>query len=254
MQPGLGEIEYDIHKAMDRAITKNYRKKFPYPRLPTIYDGPGKPELEDLALQSPYSILLELNEKGFLQWDFEFFKDFEHCADVRSLSLKVIFEKTTENGLKAIEIQSKEYGTVKRDDMALEDAKALVICAASTHTSFMRHFKYVHLVSGNQWAMTTRNELPTDKLLYRLVWPSLYNSFYTNHEITEVQLLPNGDFVNMFSFTHAGLMNCYDVIHKEYRAILMVPARDWERRGLSDSSIASPSQTDLVQLFYVFPK
>ena len=62
----------------------------------------------------------------------------------------------------------------------------------------------MHLISGNHWDVATRNRLQADHPLYRLVWPHVFNSLYTNYGVTRVQMLPNGDFVNMFSFTHEG--------------------------------------------------
>jgi hypothetical protein len=88
--------------------------------------------------------------------------------------------------------------------------------------------RYWHLALGDQSAMAPRNELPTDRPLYRFVRLSLYNSIFTNYAIMEALLLPDGDFTNMmFSLTHAGLMKCHDVMHKgEFRAVLMDLARD----------------------------
>ncbi len=252
MKPGLPEIDADIEKALDYGLTAGYRSTYRAPVLPDIYNGTGKPELEDLAVQSPYNVFLERGADGVLQWDFRVLAEFEHQDGLRSLGLRVLFSESIDTRrLTAVEIESDEYGSVRRGDLNWDTSKTLAVCAATTHMSLTRHFNYVHLISGNHWEVATRNHLPDDHPLYRLVWPHIFNSLYTNYAITPVQMLPDGDFVNMFSFTHAGLMNYYDAMYERYTIAMTDPDADWERRRLGDAKFDSPSHDNLRDLFNV---
>ena len=250
MKSGLPQIDADIDKALEYGLTSGYRKAFRAPVLPEIYDGVGKPELEDLAVQSPYHVFLERGADGALQWDFRVLGEFEHQDGLRSLGLRVLFSESIDTRrLTALEIESDEYGKVRRGDPDWEASKTLAVCAATTHTSLTRHFNYVQLISGNHWEIATRNHLPADHPLYRLVWPHIFNSLFTNYAITPGQMLPDGDFVNMFSFTHHGLMKYYDSMYERYDITMTDPDADWERRGLADAKFDCPSHQNLRDLF-----
>ena len=252
MKEGLPEINADVEKALEYGLTSSYRKAFRAPMLPGTYDGVGAPELEDLAVRSPFSVFLERGADGLLQWDFRALGDFEHQQGLRSLGLRVVFAESADTKrLMATEIESEEYGIVGRGDRDWEASKRLAVCAATTHLALTRHFHYVHLISGNHWDMATRNHLPIDHPLYRLIWPHMFNSLYTNFGITRGQLLPDGDFVNMFSFTHDGLMKYYDAMHDRYDIAMTDPEADWERRGLLDAKFECPSHENLRDLFKV---
>jgi hypothetical protein len=248
----LPEIDPDMDKALEDGLTPIYRDSFRVPMRPKIFEGNGPTDLGDLAVASPYSLFLEKADDGQLHWDFRQLGDFEHQSGLCSLSVRVIFSKSADGErLTATEIDSVEYGVVRADSPNWEAAIRLAICAATTHASLTRHFNYVHLISGNHWNVAARNFLDSEHPLYRLMWPQNYHSLYTNNGITKVQLLPTGDFVNMFSFTHKGLMDCYDTMYESYDITMTDPERDWERRGLSDETFQSPSQENLMEIFTV---
>jgi hypothetical protein len=250
MGSGLPEIDPDINKALSYGLSGGYGRSFRTPTLPDIYKGEGTPELGDLAVQSPYSVFLERGSDGALQMDFRVLGDFEHQPGLRSLGVIVRFAESNDSRrITAVEIESEEFGTVHRGDSHWEASEALAICAATTHMSLTRHFNYVHLISGDHWETATRNYLPTDHPLYRLVWPHTFNSLFTNYAITAVQMHPDGDFVNMFSFTHDGLMEYYDSMYETYDIAMTDPDADWERRGLVGSSFDAPSHENLCELF-----
>jgi hypothetical protein len=252
MRSGLPEIDSDINKALAFGLSGGYAEGFRAPVLPDIYVGEGTPELGDLAVQSPYSVFLERGSDGTLQMDFRVLGRFEHQPGLRSLGAIVRFSEVHDSGrLTAVEIESEEYGTVHRGDSNWEASEALAVCAATTHMSLTRHFNYVHLISGDHWETATRNNLPANHPLYRLVWPHIFNSLFTNYAITAVQMLPDGDFVNMFSFTHKGLMGYYDLMYEAYDISMTDPEADWERRGLAGSTFDAPSQENLCELFNV---
>ena len=250
MDPDIPAIDPDIDRALAYGLSGGYVKAFRAPVLPDIYVGDDPPELGDVAVQSPYSVFLTRGSDGTLEMDFTMLGDFEHQEGLRSLGVRVRFSESVDDGrLTAIEIESDEYGMVHDGDPDWEASEALAICAATTHMSLTRHFNYVHLISGNHWEIATRNNLATDHPLYRLVWPHIFNSLFTNYAITAVQMLPDGDFVNMFSFTHDGLMKYYDAMYEAYDIAMTDPEADWERRGLEGSTFYAPSHENLCEMF-----
>jgi hypothetical protein len=252
MTPDLPEIHEDINEAMKFGLTSDYRNTFRAPRLPLAFSGQGPPNLEDLAVESPYSVFLERGEDGQLQWDFQMLGEFEHQPGLRSLGLRVVFSESDDaRRLTTTKIISEEYGEVSAGSEDWDASRLLAVCAATTHMSLTRHFNYVHLISGNHWDVATRNFLPSTHRLYRLLWPHLFNSLYTNHAIARVQLLPDGDYVNMFSFTHDGLMKYYDAMYECYDIRVTDPEVDWKRRGLTGTAFDCPTHDNLVDLFDV---
>lgn len=252
MRSGLPEIDEDSNKALDFGLSPEYRKKFRVPSRPEVFAGNGPTELGELAVKGPYCVFLERGEDGNLQWDFMALGDCEHHEGICSLGIKVMFSESDETGLlKATKIESREYGIAEPGSPKWEQSVLLAICAATTHVALIRHFNYVHLISGNHWDIALRNNLASDHPIYRLIWPQIYNSLYTNYGVTKVQLLPDGDFVNMYSFTHTGLMQYYDEMYERYDVIMMDPELDWQRRGLTDSKFTCPSQENLVELFTI---
>jgi hypothetical protein len=250
MQQNLPEIDSDINQAFDKALMPKYGKALRAPVLPPNYKGAGKPELEDLAAQSPYSVFLERDAEGVLQWDFRELGQFEHQRGLCSLGVRVVFSEGTEHQrLEAQEIWDPENGVVRRGDKGWTHSKNLAICAATTHMALTRHFNYIHLVSGTHWDIVTRNTLPSHHPIYRLLWPSMCNSIYSNHGNTRVQLNPNGDYVNMFSFSYDGLTRYYNAMHKKYDIAMIDPIADWERRGLAGSQFHCPTQDNLCEVF-----
>jgi hypothetical protein len=252
MQRGLPEIDADIDKALADALLPIYRDTYRVPAKPEVYTKEGAPELGDLAVEGPFSIFIERDTPDTLKWDFEFLERYEHYPELHSLAVKVIFSDPQGKGRPVPQrISSNAFGEVTRDHPQWDQSALLAICAASTHLALTRHFNYVHLISGNHWDVITRNYLPTDHPLYLLLWPHILDSCYTNYGVTRTQMLPDGDFVNMFSFTHKGLMDYFDDMHLKYDVRMMDPQSDWERRGLGDSLVDKPSHDNLLELFAV---
>ncbi len=249
MGKDLPEIDANIDKALKFGLTRGYRKAFRAPVVPA--ELPPDPDLGELATASPYSVFLARNpDDGFVEWDFRFFGDFEHHRGLRSLAVRVVFSESIDTRkLTAQEIHTADQGVVRRGEPGWREAKRLALCAATTHMSLTRHYGYVHLVSGDHWAVAARNHLPADHPIYRLLWPSLFNSLYTNHAITRGQMLPGGDFEHMFSLTHAGLMACFDTMYGRYPIAVIDPEADWARRGLADAKFDCRSQQNLMELF-----
>ena len=61
--------------------------------------------------------------------------------------------------------------------------------------------------------------------------------------------MPDGDYVNMYSFTHDGLMDYFDAMYERYDIAMTDPDADWERRGLGDEEFECPAHENLRELF-----
>jgi hypothetical protein len=252
MKPGLPEIDEEIGDALDAAVPDRYRKQFRAPVLPAELDNTGAPDLAELAVRSPFAVLLERDGAGTLTWDFRHMGAFEHQPGLRSLAVRVEFTDTG-GRLGASRIESDEHGAVDRNDPDRDDPEwdasvLLAVCAASTHLALTRHYIDVHLIGGDHWAVATRNHLPPDHPLYRLLWPHIYNSLYTIYGTLRTQVLPEGDFANIFSFTHGGLMDYFDAMYERYDVRLTDPAADHTRRGLDGTGFEQPSHENLLEL------
>jgi hypothetical protein len=253
MRRGLPEIDPDAGRALDDARISTYALAFRAPVRPAAYDADGGPDLGELAVRSPYALITERDpDDGRLQWDLRRLGDFAHHDGLCSLGLRVVFTPSPETrGLTATRIESEELGAIDAGDEGWDRATSLAVCAATTHLALTRHFNYVHLISGNHWDVATRNRLPSDHPLYRLLWPHVFNSLYTNYGVTRVQMRPDGDFVNMFSFTHNGLMAYFDAMYESYDIAMIEPDADWTRRRLGDEDFDSPTRANLGELFDV---
>lgn len=251
MQPGVPAIDGDITQALDVHLTGGYRKAFRSPVRPAAFTGPD-PDLGELAVRGPYAYLLERDLQGDLCWDLRSLGDYKHHNGLCNLGLRVVFAER-ERRLEATQIDSIEFGTVRPEDQTWAKASRLAVCAATTHTSLARHFNFVHLIAANHWDVTTRNELGIDHPVFRLVWPHIANSMYTNYGITAVQMLPDGDFAHIFSFSAEpdGLYKYFDDSYESYDVRITNPELDWERRGLGDTSFDRPTHDNLMELFTV---
>lgn len=252
MQASLPEIDQDIHKALSAAMLPVYTDSYRPPARPPIFAVPGVPDLGLMAIQGPYSVFIERASESELQWDFSFLGKYEHHDGLLSLAVKVIFSDPNGHGRpQPLRIESDEFGCVLPEHENWDRSVLLALCAANTHLSLTRHFNYVHLISGNHWDVAARDYLPDGHPVQYLIWGQIFDSCYTNYGVTRVQMDPDGDFVNMFSFTHKGLLNYFDDMYLAYDVRIMDPEADWERRGLGESLVDRPSHNNLVELFSV---
>lgn len=252
MRTGKGALDRDMDKAMQPGLSPVYVDSYRAPRRPVPFQVDGPTELGLLAVKGPYCLFIERGSEGLLQWDFRHLAGFEHHPGLCSLGLRVIFKQSDDGRqLLADEIQSTEFGTVRPGDAQWSRAVLLATCAATTQLALTRHFNYVHLISGNHWDVAARNCLDSTHPLYRLLWPHIFNSFYTNYGVTRIQLRPDGEFVNMFSFSHPGLMKYFDAMYERYDIRMTDPELDWERRGLAGATFEHAGQQNLSELFKV---
>lgn len=242
MEDGLPPIDDDPQKALDEAYTEEHRKLFPPPVLPEEYKNGA--DLGSLAVAGPYGCYVEKAPEGGYQWDFRKLARYEHREGLRSLGVRVRFRVDEANHrLQAAEIES-ELGTSKPGDANWDLAQKIALCAATTHVSLVRHFNWIHLAAGGPLALATRNSLPANHPVKRLLWPHVYGTQDSNEIVTKGQMVKGGDFETIFSFTHRGMCKLFEESYKEYDITTLDPAQDAERRGIKDAGFETPALTN----------
>lgn len=250
MQPGLPEIAADIDEAMELAITPAHRKRLPPPQRPAAFARPGLPDLGEMATTSPFACFLQRRADGRLVWDLRFLERYEVHPGLHRLGVEVEFELLPDRRLRASAIDCA-LGRLTRDADRWPDAVRLALCAAATHYCLGRHFCHVHMACANPFAVATRNELPGGHALFRLIWPHIDGTQDSNEVTTYIQLAPDGDFVNMYSFTLAGLCAYLDDAHDAYDMAQVDPELDWRARGLEGLALDAPVQENMRELHAV---
>jgi len=253
MLDGLPQIDANPKRALDKAYSQGRRKVFPAPRLAEELQHEDLTDvLAALAISGPFAACLTKVGDNVFEWDFLKLNDFEHHAGLKKIGVKVIF-KSAEAQLAPypVSIQTDE-GIFSQADTGWEDAVKLALCAVSSHTSLVRHFNGLHLACGAHVAIATRNELNDKHPIKRLIWPNMYGSQFSNDIVMMPQMGADGDFVNMFSFTHAGLCQMYDDCYDDYQITSLDPQRDLKRRGLQEIDFDLPTHANISELFDVF--
>ncbi len=246
-QRGLPPTDTNPHVALDHAYTAAHRRRFAAPIRPAALVGP---DLATLAVASPFACYLAANGDGTFGWDLRMLDDFECHAGLRPLGAVVTFEPESNGpGLTAVRIDC-DAGSCTPSDPDWHIARRLASTAASTHLSLVRHFGWIHLAAGGPLAVVTRNRLPPDHPLRRLVWPHVYATQYSNDLVTLDQLTTGGDFEGIFSFTHNGVNGLIDATIDEFDLGVVDPDVDASLRGLH--GVASPSLDNRRQHHAVF--
>jgi arachidonate 15-lipoxygenase len=247
MQAGLPPIDANPDVALKKAYTWLHRTKFPAPGLPPEFLG--SPDLGSLAVRGPYSCYLEKHGERIFKWDLESLNNYEVHDGLYPLGVKVLF-KLDEVGrsLRAFQIDSA-LGTSTPSDPSWELSKKLALCAVSTHLSLVRHFNWVHLAGGAQFAIATRNQLPPDHPLMRLLWPYIYATAQSQDNVTPAQMLKGGDFETIFSFTFKAMCKLFDDTWHQFPIIVNDPEKDAEARQVRHAGFDTPSMDDLERLF-----
>jgi hypothetical protein len=249
MQPGLPSIDADPEQALRRGYTKTHRKYFAPPMLPPELEG--DPELEALAVAGPYWGYLEASADGEYQWDLRELEKYEHHPGLHKLGVRVLFRAdTSSRALQAHQIESA-LGISRPQDSHWQLAKKIALCAVSTATSLVRHFNGIHLASGAQLAVATRNCLPHNHPLCRLLWPHIFGTQQSNEIVTKGQMVKVGDFESIFSFTHGGMCRLFTDSYQQFDFVVNDPEEDAKRRGLAGAPFDLPSRQNLQALFDV---
>jgi arachidonate 15-lipoxygenase len=249
--PGLPEVDPDPQTRLAQAYRGRKRALFPAPLLPPEFAG-AEPDLGALAVAGPYYGYLTPCGDGRWQWDLRALGDFEHRREVYNLGSRVVFERDAAgNALRPVLIEC-ELGEIAPSDPRWPTARAIALCALTTHCGLIRHFNGVHLTFGSALAIATRNALPADHPLLRLLWPHVYGTQYSNEMATLSQLDPDGDFAQMYSFTLRGLYDAFERTYATLRLSDYDPVAYLETSGLSAAGIASPGASDLGAIYAAF--
>jgi arachidonate 15-lipoxygenase len=253
MQPGLPPIDPDPQVALKRGFNGLRRNLFHDPELPAEYLG--SPDLDSLAVRGPYACYTKLVGDGIWEWDLTMLDKYEHHPGLVKIGSRVLFREDTKRRLlRAYRIEcalGKGKDAIKPTDAEWEEACKIALCAASTHLSLVRHFNWVHLAGGAQLAIATRNSLPKDHALFRLLWPYIFGTLQSNEMVTRGQMARGGDFETTFSFTFRGMCDLFDDTYEQYQHGVNDPAEDGMSRGLPSAKFDTPTQQNLEELFDV---
>jgi hypothetical protein len=251
MQPGLPPIDDDPITALDAAYTPAQRRLYPAPLRPREFD-PG-PDLGALAVASPYACYLRADGTSGFRWDFSLLDGFERHGGLHAPAAVVEFRRDESGRLRAERIDS-ELGSVRAGASGWDLATKLALCAATTHLSLVRHFNGVHLACGAQMAIATRNELPVDHPLRRLMWPHVFGTQYSNEIVTIDQMVKGGDFESVFSFTHGGMCRLFDATYGAFDLAAIHPQLDATQRGVAGAGFSTPALENRTALYDVFER
>lgn len=239
MQPGLRPIDPNPAVALGKAYSQAKRRCFTAPGRPAQYGRP--PDLGGLAVASPYACYLHSDGRGGFQWDLRSLEVIECHPGLRSPAAFVQFAMDQTSGrLNATRIES-ELGVSVPGDSDWHQAQRLALCAVSNHLSLVRHFNWIHLVSGGPLGYVTRNCLPIDHPIRRLLQPHVFATQSSNQMVTLVQMAPGGDFENTFSFTHGGMCKLFEATSDEFDLEDIEPTRGGLRRGLAVEGLHTPA-------------
>jgi arachidonate 15-lipoxygenase len=249
MQPGLPPIDCDPVQALRRAYTWPRKATFPPPALPAEFLG--SPDLGSLAVRGPYACYTERDDDGIYKWDLWRLGRYDLHDGLHDLGVKVLFRvDPARRGLEAFQICTA-LGSAGPEDPTWELSKKIALCAATTHVSLVRHFNWVHLASTAHLAIATRNRLPPEHHLCRLLWPHVYGTQQSNDMVTRGQMARGGDFETIFSFTFDGMCRLFEETYREFRFTVNDPEQDANARQIRDAGFETPTQQNLEALFNV---
>jgi hypothetical protein len=247
MQPGLPRIDPDPKVALNRAFKGLRRKLFHPPELPAEYLG--SPDLSSLAVRGPFACYTKLVGDGIWEWDLTMLDKYEHHPGLVKIGSRVLFHEDTQRRLLRAYRIDCALGQITPTDQEWDQACKIALCAASTHLSLVRHFNWVHLAGGAQLAIATRNSLPKDHALFRLLWPYIFGTLQSNDMVTRGQMARGGDFETTFSLTFEGMCALFDDTYVEYQHSVNDPETDGKSRKVHVASFDTPTQQNLEELF-----
>lgn len=251
MQAGLPQIDADPQVALKKAFNGLRRKQFPAPELPAEFLG--SPDLGSLAVRGPFACYTTATPDGAWEWDLEVLKNYGHHRELVNIGSRVLFRKDpVRRSLQAYQIDcALSSSPITPADPEWDKATKIVLCAASTHLSLVRHFNWVHLAGGAQLAIATRNCLSANHPLFRLLWPFIYGTQQSNDMVTRGQMVRGGDFETIFSLTFDGMCRLFDDTYVKYPHIVNDPEKDGGSRGVRGAGFDAPTQQNLEELFDV---
>jgi arachidonate 15-lipoxygenase len=248
MGKGLPPIDADQQTALDTAYTDRYRKRFRAPVLPDELSAGA--DIGAIAVNGPYTGLLRRDADGAYAWDLGELTGHEPHAGLRELGTTVRFEPAGDT-LRAVEIDC-DLGVCHPGDADWTEAQRIALCAATTSTTLEHHFSWIHYTANAQIALSTRNALPPQHAVRRLLWPHMHRSQFTIDIVTKGQLVKGGDLENVFTYTHSGVCDLLDEAARKFDIRTIDPERDAERRGLGGDGVTLPPLDNRLAHFHVF--
>jgi arachidonate 15-lipoxygenase len=248
MGPGLPPVPADPYEALAGAYTRAHRRCYKLPKRPPEYsDGI---DLGQLAVASPYACYLEKSDDGF-RWNLSMLDEFECHRGLRPPGAVVEFRlEPRKKRLEAVRIDS-DLGWSKPEEAGWEASARQALCAMTTHLSLVRHFNWIHLVAGARLAMITRNHLPPDHSVRRLLWPHVYGTQYSNQVVTPPQMTRGGDFESVFSYTHRGMCRLFEATAHDFDLQMIDPDVDASHRGVAGAGFETPALANRLALIKV---
>ena len=272
MQQGLPSIDSDPQVAMKHGyqrshdrVAKRAAETQSIPRELTLrcpilpFELQGSPDLGQLAVRGPYAGYLQRVAEDEYEWSLDWWSKgsfpchqglYQPWAHVRFQVHRVDGVEEQTHPLRATEIRT-ELGTARPADPQWPMAQRIALCAVSTHTGLVRHWNWLHLMAGESFAMATRLAFQPDHPLCRLLWPHIYGTQQSNRFGNMAQIVPRGDFEQIYSFTHDGMCELMEVSAKEFRFDIGNPNADAVRRGLTQHGIDLPTQRNEEALYEV---
>ena len=251
MQPCLPQIDADPQVALKKAFRGRRRALFRAPELPAEFLG--SPDLGSLAVRGPYACYTRrVGTSTVWEWDLRMLSGYQHHPGLVDIGSRVEFSvDPVRRSLRATEIDCVLGSSVKPNDPEWDHATKIVLCAASTHLSLVRHFNWVHLAGGAQLAIATRNSLSANHPLFRLLWPYIYGTQQSNDMVIRGQMVPGGDFETTFSLSFRGMCDLFDDSYLQYPHNVNDPEADGNSRGVRNAGFDTPTQDELEALFDV---
>jgi hypothetical protein len=236
---GLPPIDSDPMTAVDLAYGEGHRKYLPAPVLPEEYQSPI--DLGQLAVAGPYACYLQRAPEGGYEWDLRHLSSYECHPGLRTLGVRVLFAvDEAARRLVPVEIDC-ELGRCTPADPDWELAQKIALCAVTTHLSLVRHFNGLHLALVAQFAIATRNTLPANHYVRRLLWAHVWGTQVSNEFVTEIMMMKGGEFEEIFSFTHNGLCKLIADSYEQYDIRVIDPSTDADRRGIRKGGFDLPA-------------
>jgi hypothetical protein len=251
MQAGLPQINADPQVALKKAFNGLRRTQFPAPKLPAEFLG--SPDIGSLAVRGPFACYTTVRPDGNWEWDLRMLENYDHHPGLVNIGSRVLFRKDpVRRSLQAFQIDcALSPIPVTPTDPEWDKATKIVLCAASTHLSLVRHFNWVHLAGGAQLAIATRNCLSANHPLFRLLWPYIYGTQQSNDMVIRGQMERGGDFETIFSLTFDEMCRLFDDTYVQYPHIVNDPEKDGKSRGVRRAGFDTPTQENLEALFNV---
>jgi arachidonate 15-lipoxygenase len=183
------------------------------------------------------------------RWDLAALANFECHRGLVRLGAVVDFELDAHTGsLDPVRIETAR-GVARPGSSDWDDAERMAMCSITSHASMVRHFNWLHLTAGQPLEAATRNRLPANHSIRRLLWPHVFGTHAGNELVTAILLSSGGDFDSIFSFTHRGMCDLFESTSGDFDLASINPLLDADRRGVAGTGLTTPAQDHWSALY-----